>query len=100
LFRWFFQILRPELAAQVPFHLFYMPLIALSVSSATGFLDFLQLSSFLVHYGLFLLIFHVLGFSMDNSFVNSRSVLPLLLPPRPPKPRGYYSRRRRHRHYF
>jgi hypothetical protein len=55
------------------------------------------LSAFLFQYGLFLVVFFFLGFSMDNSVLNSQIVHLL---PSPPKPRGYYARRRRHRHYF
>jgi hypothetical protein len=58
----------------------------------------LGLSPIFLQYGLFLVVFSVLGFSSDNSVLNSQVVN--LLPTRPPKPRGFYRKRRRHRHYF
>jgi hypothetical protein len=52
----------------------------------------------LLQYSLFLAVFHILGFTSDNMMITRNKVL--LLPSRPPKPRGYYSQRRKHRHYF
>jgi hypothetical protein len=73
-------------------------LIVVILQSAHDSSDVLDLSPIFFQYGLFLVVFSVLGFSSDNSVLNSQVVN--FLPSRPPKPRGFYRKRRRHRHYF
>lgn len=98
IFFWFFHITHPGFVTQVPLSSVYTPLIVILFQSATSFVDIADLSPLLLQYGILFLIFHVLGFATDNSVLNSQIVH--LFPPRPPKPRGFYARRRRHRHYF
>jgi hypothetical protein len=47
--------------------------------------DVLALSYLLFEYGLFLVVFYLLGFSLDNAVLNSQAVH-LLVRLRPPKP--------------
>jgi hypothetical protein len=73
-------------------------LIGISLCSALDVFDIFDVSSLLIQYSFFLTVFCVCGFACDNHDLRRHEVI--LLPSRPPKPRGYYASRRKHRHYF
>jgi hypothetical protein len=79
-------------------HTIYITLFLVLSQSVTDVFDVLDFGPLLLQYSLFLAVFHILGFASDNMMITRNEVV--LLPSRPPKPRGYYSQRRKHRHYF
>jgi hypothetical protein len=79
-------------------HALYLMLIGISLHSAIDVFDIFDMSSLLIQYSFFLAVFCVCGFACDNHDLRCHEVL--LLPSRPPKPRGYYASRRKHCHYF
>jgi hypothetical protein len=79
-------------------HALYISLIGILFTTTIDVFDILDLGPLLLQYTLFLLFFGVCGFYCDNSILRAREVF--LRPSKPPRPRGYYARRRKHRHYF
>jgi hypothetical protein len=76
----------------------YLSLFLVLLPSVIDVFDILDLGPLLFQYSLFLLVFYFVGYSDDNSALTKSEVI--LLPPKPPRPRGYYAARRKHRHYF
>jgi hypothetical protein len=79
-------------------HVLYILSLGICLHSSIDAFDIFDLSPLLLQYSLFLAVFYVCGFACDNSELRRQEVH--LLPARPPKPRGYYKSRRKHRHYF